>query len=338
MSINYGERALLKLNLRLFLDMIFLRNGGFFNVASGTQFYDGSDMSVFLPDAEAHNYYQGLQVGQIFQSPFRQFVYESGVIIDGPQDPPIVMSGLLIEGSFRGTGDPEFGHTIDFFNGRVIFNDPQSLNLKVNAAFSYREVRLGFASDFNNQFQQGYLESKYATNPGTSSHIVYPSGFAQPFPAVFIDVDERDFESYELGNRSLILKDMVKLHIWALHDIQRDNIFDILTGQMRKSLPLVNFNKVPLPLSGIHNTLSLEYIPYQTLLQNNLTVTTVGSGLSVSHIAYFDQVTGRNMAVAEEFERALVTLKVDRYLNAPTTPIPTLFTPVTTLPQLEDFF
>lgn len=337
MGLEYKLRSLLKLNLKLFLDMHFLRESSFINVSSGQLFYDGSDMSVLLPDTDADDTLFGTTNGQVWQSPFRQFVYESGVPLDGTNVgiPPITPSGVYIEGALRLANDAQFGHAIDYINGRVIFNSPQSLDLKVNAAYSAREVRVGFEHDFNQQYQRGFLESKYTTNPLTSMQIVYPSGGAQPFPAVFIEVDNRSLTPYELGNRSAIIRDKVILHIWALDDLQRDNIVDILTSQWRKVVPMINFNRAPLPLSGIYNTLSPEYVPYQEMLRNNKLITTVGSGVPIQYIAYITDVEANNIASAQEYERAIVTFEMDVYLNAPTTPLGDYFGPISTIPTIE---
>lgn len=333
MGLELKLRALLKLNYKFFIDMSMLREGAFINISSGQLFYDSSDMSILLPDTSADDYFTGLSNGQIWQSPFRQWVVESGVPLDGTNisTSPILASGVYIEGAFRHTSDPVFGHKIDYINGRVIFNSPKSLDLKVHGEFAAREVRIGFEHDFNQQFNDGFLESKYTTNPLTSMQIVYPSGSAQPFPAVFIEVDERSHEGYELGNRSLILTDVIKFHVWALDDVQRDNIVDIIYSQARKQLPIIDFNKVPLPLSGIFNTLSPEYIPYQNLLRNNTIVTSIGSGTPIKYMASIEDVQCRNLPAADEFERAMVIYKVKTYLNAPTTPLGHSFNAISNL-------
>lgn len=338
MGLEYKLRSLLKLNLKLFFDMHFLREGAYVNIGSGQQFYDGNDMSLLLPDVDSDEGYVGVVNGQIWQSPFRQWVYESGVALDGTnlQAHPIVASGLFIEGAFRPTNDPEFGHTIDFIKGRVIFDSPQSLDLKVQAEFCAREVRIDFEHAFNQQFQVGVLGSQYFTNPVTSQQIVYPSGVIESFPAVFIEIDGRNMKPYELGNRSAIIKEQVKLHVWAQHDLQRDNIIDVLSAQWRKPIPVIDFNMAPLPLSGIFNTLSPEYVPYQNLLRNNKVVTSVGSGTPIRFTAYLSDIDVRNEMATEEYERATVTFEVEVYLNAPITPLGSLFGPISTLPTIED--
>lgn len=315
-----------------------LREGAFMNVPSGTQFYDGSSLSLLLPDTSADDTLFGVGNGQVWQSPFRQWVYESGVPLDGTNVPsvPIVASGIYVEGAFRTPDDAVFGHTIDYINGRIIFNSAQSLDLEVHADFAARDVRVGFEHDFNQQFTNSVIEMQYFTNPFTSMQVVYPSGKIQPFPGVFIEVDDRTLDAYELGNRSAEITDEIKFHIWALDDIQRDNIVDVLTGHWRKSVPMVDFNVAPLPLSGILNTVSPEYVPYQEMLRNKQLITTIGSGVPVKYMSYIDDVDAQNLGATEEYERAMVTYKVKVFLNAPTTPLGHVFGPITTLPTIQD--
>ena len=338
MGLEFKLRALLKLNYKHFIDMHFLREGAFSNIASGDTFYDGRPLSLLLPDTTSDDLFVALGDGQVWQSPYRQWVYESGVPLDGTNVPlpPTTISGVLIEGAFRSKDDPTFGHTIDFKNARIIFNTPHSLDLEVHAEFAVRDVRVGFEHEFNQQFTVPSLETQYFTNPMTSMQLVYPSGRIQNFPAVFIEVDRRTLEPYEIGNRSAIITDEVKFHIWALDDLQRDNIVDILTGQWRKSVPMIDFNIAPLPLSGIFNTLSPEYVPYQEMLRNRKLVTTIGSGTPVKYMSYIDDVQTQNLPPSEEYERALVTYEVRVFLNAPTTPLGHVFGPITTLPTIQD--
>ncbi len=338
MSLQYKRRVLLKMNLLFFLDMHFLRESAFTNVVSGQLFYDGSDTSLLLPDTSADDTFFGLTDSQVWQSPFRQWIYESGVAIDGTSvdDPPRQYSGVYIEGALRGPGDAEFAHTPDFLNGRIIFEDPQSLDLKINADFAYRHVRLGFEHDFNQQTEDGVLNMKFVSNPLTSYQITYPSGNIQPFPAVFIEVDGRKHEPYELGNRSAMTIDTVRFHIWAQDDVQRDDIVDIIDQQWRKVLPMINFNRVPLPLSGLFNTLSDEYVPYQLILQNRELITTVGSGQPIGWYASIEDTDVRNVAGTETYERAEVEYQMKWYLNAPTGPLGHLFGPISTMPPVGD--
>jgi hypothetical protein len=341
MALDYKLRSLIKLNLKFFLDMHFLRDGAYYNVPSGALFYDGNDMSLLIPDTEAPSLLYGVTTGQVWQSPFRQWVYESGVVQDGINitAPPILASGVYIQGAFRHSSDPVYGHKIDYLNGRVVFNNPIPLTEKINAQFSARDVRIDFEHSFNQQFNTGFLESKYFTNPYTSQSIVYPSGNFQPFPAIFIEVADREFEPYEMGNRSAIIKETVNCHIWALDDMQRDNIVDTLTAQWHKRVPMIDWNFAPLPLSGIYNTLSDQYVPYQKMLKNDVITTSRGSYRPIRFIADIDEIRAFNLPPVEqalEYERSLVTMKLNIYLNNSTQTLGDASGPISSLPTLEE--
>ncbi len=325
MILEYQQRTLLKLNYRLFIDMMMLRFGSFNNVQDGTSFYDGSDMSVMIPDTNSDRLFFGAgTVGRVWQSAFRQWVYEENIVIDSDYSngTPLLPSGITVNGNIVAENDATFGYVVDYLNGRIIFNNAQDIDTtEVRGNFAYRDVRVDFEHSFNQQFRDGYLESKFMTNPGTSNNLIYPSGTAQPFPAIFIEIADHEQEPYEMGNRSLITINTIRFHIWTLDDLSKDNIIDILTSQGRKTLPIIDFNLAPLPLSGIFNAKSFEYITYQQLLTNNEVITTVGSGIPIKYLSYIEDVTARNLQSEEEYERAIVDYKVKTYLNAPTTPL-----------------
>lgn len=331
----YKLRSLLKLNLKFFLDYEFLRDGRYTNVVSGQQFYDGSDMSRLYCDIEASKYF-GLQPGQVWQSAFRNWVYESGIALNNDigirnLTLPIICSGFYVSGIFRATDSSHYqydstaSHHIDWINGRVFFDTPKDpTETIIQSDFAYKHVRVAFEHDFNNQFREGYLESKFTTNPLTSNQIVYPSGFAQPFPAVFIETYGRRNSAYELGNRSLIANDTVYFHIWALDDITRDDICDTITYQESKQLPLIDFNLAPMPLSGIYNEKSPEYLAYQEMLKNpRLTIpgTVYGSAHIIGYVSDLTNIRSFNENPYTEFEKSRVEMNIMTYLFAPNAPL-----------------
>lgn len=276
-----------------------------------------------------------MQPGQIWQSAFRNWVYESGVVLNDTltlrgRETPLLCSGVFISGIFKATApthpqfDPAFKHTIDYINGRVIFDTPVALHSTMQSDFAYKHVRIDFRHVLNNQFTYSVLASKYTTNPLTSNNLVYPSGFAQPFPAVFIDVDDRTWQGYELGNRSLISTDTVRFEVWALDDLTRDNVVDILGYQMRKTFAGIDFNIAPLPLSGIFNTLSPEYIPYQVMVSSNPGVSGLGFPNFIKVIQYRHFIKNTrpiNEQPHLEFERSTVNYEVETMVIMPNLPL-----------------
>lgn len=326
----YKLRSLTKFNMKFLLDYEFLRDGRYTNVASGQTFYDGSDMSLLQCDT-SNDDLLGLSDGQVWQSPFRNWVYESGIVLNDSigirdLDLPILCSGVYVDNIFRATSPTHpdynagFSHHIDWINGRVIFDSVQPLTSQVQASFAYKHIRIAFEHDFNNQFRSSYLESKFTTNPLTSNNIVYPSGQAYPFPAVFIENAGRRWSAYELGNRSLISADRMIFHIWALDDITRDDIVDMISFQDSKRIPIIDFNLAPFPLSGIYNEMSPEYIPYQNLLKNptiNVPGSRNGTASTIAYIADINDTDTMNDAPYEEFERSRVEFVINLYTIQP---------------------
>ena len=128
------HRSLLKLNLKLLFDYEFLRDGRYTNVASGQLAPDGSDMTVLLCDTSSDDVLANFSDGQVWQSPFRNWVYESGIVLNddiGIRDLilPYRASGVYIGGTFKATldthesYDPAYAHHIDWINGRIVFDN-----------------------------------------------------------------------------------------------------------------------------------------------------------------------------------------------------------------------
>lgn len=331
------HRSLLKLNMKFLMDYEFLRDGRYTNVASGQTAPNGSDMSVLLCDTSNDDLLANFDDGQIWQSPFRNWVYESGIVLNddiGIRDLPlpVIASGVYIGGTFKATNpthesyDATYAHHIDWINGRIIFDNALPTDEEVRVAgFSYKHVRFDFEDAFNRELKEGYLNQQYSTNPLTSNNIVYPSGGLQPYPAVFIETWGRRWRPHELGNRSLVARDRLILHIWAETSMDRDDIADIISYQERKSVPLVDFNFAPLPLSGILNEKSPSYIAYQNLLKNPLINNVIGSingtATTVGYISHIMETEIINDPPFQKFERARVEFVVETWMYHPTSPL-----------------
>ncbi len=339
-------RYLLKTNMRFFLDQELLRDGNYDNVNSGTLFYDGSDMSVLVPDTAAETLAEigGLAAGQVWQSAFINWMYEDAP----PLNPSVVLnhwpiafraSGVFIDGAFRAEDDTVYPHTIDYLNGRIIFDDPLPLDTRVHAEFTYKTVSILNAREFNNQLRFGLLETQFGSNPRTSNQLIYPSGTRKiaPLPIIFLEDMGRTWDAYQLGDRSLIARDQLKFEIWALDESTRDNLIDLVSYQERKNVPIINYNIVPLPLSGIKNQLSPEFISYSGLALNQPLPGPSFSGLNpVAYRAYLrdtevidlESLVNQNTTQDDVFERAVVMQRAEIYGIMPISPFGLDFAPV----------
>jgi len=330
-------RFLMKHSWREFLDAELLRDGNYDVITSGTQFYDGQDMSLLVPDTSEEVLAQGgYAAGQVWQSLFKNWVYQNPPALN----PSVVLnlwpkafrsSGVYIDGAFRLEDDAVYPHSIDHLNGRVIFDSALPLETTVNGEFTYKTVQILSSREFNNQLRFGALEQQYKTNPYTAGQLIYPSGTTKisPLPIIFVENMGRTFSNYQLGDRSLICKDELHCEIWALDESTRDNLIDLVSYQQRKSFPIINYNIAPFPLSGLKNELSPDYVPYISLAQNEPLPGPAFSGLNP--IAYrgfidntevidLDSFFSDSTTQQDVFERAVVRMTVETYPIMPVTP------------------
>jgi len=334
-------RYLSKMSWRFFLEQELLRDGNYDVVTSGTQFYDGSDMSKLVPDTAPETLAElgNLAAGQIWQSAFRNWVYENPPTLN----PSVILarwptafraSGVYIDGAFRLEDDAVYPHSIDYLNGRIIFDSPLPLETTVQGEFTYNTVQILNLREFNNQLRQGVLEQQYSTNPLTAGQLVYPSGTTRiaPLPIVFIEDMGRTWSEYQLGDRSLIARDEMVCEIWALDESTRDNLIDLVSYQHRKSFPIINYNIAPLPLSGIKNERSPAWVPYLDLAQNvplpgaqvpefsGLNPVAFRGFIEDTEVTDLDSFFGDSTAQQDVFERAIVRMEIVTHSIMPTTP------------------
>ncbi len=315
-----------------------LRDGNYDVITSGTQFYDGTDLSKLVPDTDSEVLAEGgYLAGQVWQSLFRNWVYQNPPALN----PSVVLnhwpdafraSGVYVDGAFRLENDAIYPHSVDHINGRIIFDSPiTDFNKLIHADFTYKTVQILNSREFNNQLRFGALEQQYKTNPFTAGQLVYPSGNIKiaPLPIIFIEDMGRTFESYQLGDRSLIVKDNLVCEIWALDESTRDNLIDLVSFQQRKSFPIINYNIAPFPLSGLKNELSPAYVPYISLAQNEPLPGPAFSGLNPiayrgfieeTEVADLDSFFSDSTTQQDVFERAIVNMTVEVYTIMPTTP------------------
>lgn len=331
-------RFLMKHSWREFLDQELLRDGNYDVIASGQQFYDGTDLSQLVPDTDSEVLAEGGYLpGQVWQSLFRNWVYQNPPALN----PSVVLqhwptafraSGVYVDGAFRLEDDPVYPHSIDHLNGRIIFDTPIiDFEKLIHADFTYKTVQILSLREFNNQLKFGVLEQQYKTNPFTAGQLVYPSGTPKiaPLPIIFVEDMGRTYGEYQLGDRSLIARDELTCEIWALDESTRDNLIDLVSFQQRKSFPIINYNVAPFPLSGLKNELSPDYVPYISLAQNEPLPGPSFSGINPiafrgfieeTEVVDLDSFFGESTTQQDVFERAVVRMSVETYPIMPTTP------------------
>ena len=267
----YSDTRNLLINLKMLFDSTFLRDGHYTNVAQG-DIVAGTDVSLLIKDTTE----SGMSV---WQSPYQEWVYESGITLNDapfisglPQ--PTRATGVYINGVYteQSAGISGLNFYIDYINGRVIFDSDIPDDSVIQADYAYRHFRMDIFNKYTIPDIQYYTDHELKDNPWSNGNVEYPTGAERvgAIPAVFIEVGESDNQVYELGNRSRIKTQMMDCHVYTQNDAERDVAMDLLDSRWHIHMPFIDFNYAPLPLSGILNTVSPDYIPYQTLLEIQL--------------------------------------------------------------------
>lgn len=319
----YDDSQNILFNLKFLLDSVFLRDGHFKNVTRGT-IVRSVDTSKLIRDPSEDSYFAGVSGAQVWQSPYQEWVYESGIIMnDAPYisglTPPIVASGIYVNGQFfsKDVGVSGNQFYIDYINGRVIFiggGIPQ--NSFVQAEYSYRTFRTDFSSKYTSADIDYYSQTELKDNPFSNDNPMYPSGgfSVGTMPAIFFELGEDRQEAYELGNRSSILFQPVFCFVYSYDSIERNTMLGMIRTRWHIQMPMIDFNYAPLPLSGIYCTLSPDYIPYQTLLEN---VKYKGNNVISKHY-YIESIRTRPIESLLKLERGVAIIDLQIHNIAPT--------------------
>jgi len=319
----YGDSRNLLLNLKLLVDSVFLRDGHFTNVSKG-DLVGSTDVSSLIEDDESASWFMGVSGAQVWQSPYQEWVYESGITMnDAPfisgLVPPSRASGVYVNGTFfaENGGISGVDFKIDYIYGRVILtNGTIPSNSQVQAEYSYRHFRAEIANKYAEQDITYFTSHELKDNPWSNNNTSYPTGAQRigPIPVIFIQLGDGSSEAYELGNKSQIKNRDVFFHIYTENDIERDSAMDLLDTRWSNFMPMIDFNYAPLPISGLTNTLSPVYIPYQTLLEN---VSYNGNKVISKHFE-FKEMMDRPLNPLVKLERGIVEGKMNIYNIAPT--------------------
>lgn len=239
-------------NLKSLLDWSFVNIGGFININIPTTDIQNSSLHK-LSVVEDPSY----SANTVWKTVKKDWIYETGILHDGSS--PIQISGVYLNGTFLSgpNGYGAYTYSLDYPNGRVIFDNPVNKNSNIQMEYSYRYIQTYKSSDHRN------LE----INPEIlSSHNI-------ELPAILIEMTDRtDQKPFELGNsRNIIFQDVL-LHIMAKNATQRNNIANTLLLQKDKFFHLYDINKIiengvyPFDYKG---SVNISRLNYDLLVQNN---------------------------------------------------------------------
>ncbi len=263
------EKSLVKANLELWLNNQFLRDGFYQTVTVGETNIYGENISQLIPVED-----ESWPDNAVWQSPFKEWVYESGISPTwSGVAPPVIASGVTVNGTFypRHSYMPGYSgvyaHNIDYRNGRILFATPLLSTDVVSATFSYKTIGVDFADTFESEENNLIIETSYKDNPSQSGTVTYPDRDSKTLPMVFIDLHERTSEGYELGWKSLIASFAGTFHIWTRDSHTKDLVEDLLAEKQRDIILGIDFNTCPFPLDHLNdkNSAYTSWDSYQSM-------------------------------------------------------------------------
>lgn len=231
-------------NVVEFLEWSLLEKGNYFNVTLGELSEDGVDYSR-LKISSNHNYPSG-QAWEGFRS---NWVWQSGITFS-PQ--PLVgsnntipgISGVYVNDEFYPSSTTGiYAHKVDYYNGRIIFDNPLPTNSKVQAEYSYKYINIFYANSL-----PWLAEVQYRSLDIPENFLQQKTGFDLPaesrvqLPAVAIEiVPKRTMRGLQLGGGQIVSTDLL-FHCLAEDEYTRNKLVDIISYQNDRVIKMFNSN------------------------------------------------------------------------------------------------
>jgi len=265
-------------NLKWFLDWGLLNNGAYdIYTYDDASFYDDDESKLHPVKDERYG------DGHVWEGAGHEWVWESGVSLNGAITDPFRVSGVYINGDFYPKTETGINaHHIDYRRGRIIFDEPKSLDEDIRAEFTRKSVFVGFAD--HKEFRVLMLDAAYefatdASTSGTTSreHQVW-------LPSIFIEVSRGKQRGLQLGGGQIKTR-YVTFHIFADSPSDRNLLMDLIDYQSRKSFWMADLNNITFPfdiygdiVDGVTNwsNMTLEH-PWKRLRVVDSTTSSINS-------------------------------------------------------------
>lgn len=257
-------------NYKSFLEWGFLNLGAFTNVNIPTQNISSFDLHTLKPTKDSNQTDR-----TVWQSARKDWVYESGISYSGAS--PINISGIYVNSTFypAPTGSGTVGFTINYPEGKVIFDQPIAATSNVRLEYSYKNIQIYKMEEFPywRQIQYNSLENKTGLSLSDKGEFSIGSEHRVQLPAIIIETISRsNNKPYRLGDKSLIIEQDILLHVLSDNPKDKNNIVDTLRLQDDRVIWLYDTQEIiksgiyPLNYNGSKN---LNGQNYYNIVNNN---------------------------------------------------------------------
>lgn len=247
---GYSMSDQLLQNLKWYTDWNLVCNGGFsIYEYSSASWYD-DDESKLHPVAD-----ERYGEGRVWEASTREFVWESGISFGSGSADPFRVSGVYVNGDFHSTAAGGiYAHHIDYLNGRVIFDEPKSVDDDdIRVEYTGRQVHVGFADDPEFRVMMLNAVEEFQTDSlpsGTTSreHQIW-------LPSIFIEVINGTQRGLQLGGGQIKTR-YVTFHIFADRPGMRNLLMDWLDYQSRSTFWMADLNAITFPFDEYGDVVS----------------------------------------------------------------------------------
>ena len=227
-------------NIKWFLDWGLVNNGAYgIYLYDSTSYFDDDEARLHPTRDERY------EEGRVWEGVGREWVWESGISLSSGAVNPFRVSGVYIDGGFHPISEIGISsHHIDYLNGRVIFDNPQSLTADIRAEYARRSVYVDFADSL--EFRRLMLESveeflsdNLPSGTPVREHQIW-------LPSIFIEVKSGTQRGLQLGGGQIKTRTVV-FHIFADNPQDRNLLTDWLDYQTRTCFWMADLNTITFP-------------------------------------------------------------------------------------------
>lgn len=218
---------ILETNMKTFFDWSFLCIGAWFDVnVYDNNFYGNNTHFTLLPVSDS-----SYETGQVWQSIRKDWVWETGIIFN--ETSPIPISGIFIDDTYYPNNG--LNYTINYPEGKIIFENPQSVSSNITLNYSYRNVQTYRASDspwFNILQYNSFDTSNSDISRSEDGDWSISGNHRIQLPAIVIESVARSRSyPYELGNDDIVIEQDIEFYVLAENKNDRNKLLDILRLQ-----------------------------------------------------------------------------------------------------------
>jgi hypothetical protein len=300
-SYNYNSFAnCLQQGLIDFYTWGFVNIGAFINISRGMSGVYGGDRSrlrrVSDPRFTAGTVYEG------FKS---NWVWETGLIYNVQ---PQRISGVYINGVFKGTGDAIYGHYVDYVRGRVVFSSGMNSSTVVQCEFSPRLVTFVRGdSDIVRRLNYDCFDvsrEDFLTYSSGNWNELADTRVQLPVVGVQLETPSH-YKPAMLGGTQFEVQDIV-FYIFSDNPIEANQIQSIIQSQNDRSIFIPNYGVL---ISGGTYPYDLDYLG--RLVSNPLQYDTIINNYWGWKTRISDMKLQENKAVNEWLHRRVVRMTTE---------------------------